>query len=250
MLRAIAEDVWAYGGNIKMPFGRLPSRTTVVRRADGGLVIHSPLAFDDAAAREIDALGEVRALVAPSCLHHLFLKAATERWPRASVLGAPGLEKKLSGLPFTPLPRSGVAPEIGDDLGVRLVEGVPYITEHVFLHARSRTLIVTDLLFNVHEVRGFALKVFLWLGGAYKKTAQDHVWRVLVRDRAAAARSVADVLAWDFERVVVAHGDVIEGDAKDRARRALAWMGAGATPVLPAASPAEAREAGKPSAEA
>ncbi|WP_157906438.1 MULTISPECIES: hypothetical protein [Sorangium] len=34
--------------------------------------------------------GEERALVAPSRLHHLFLKAASERWPRASVLGAPG----------------------------------------------------------------------------------------------------------------------------------------------------------------
>ncbi|XYH99437.1 DUF4336 domain-containing protein [Sorangium sp. So ce1128] len=229
MLRAIAEDVWAYEKDFRMPVGYLPSRTTVVRRADGGLVIHSPLAFDDDAARAIDALGEVRALVAPSCLHHLFLKAATERWPRASVLGAPGLERKLGGLPFTPLPPSGVAPEIGDDLGVRLVEGVPYIREHVFLHARSRTLIVTDLLFNVHEVRSFGMKVFLWLGGAWKKTAQDHVWRLLMRDRAAAARSVADVLAWDFERVVVAHGDIVEEDAKERLRKALAWLGPRAT---------------------
>ncbi|WP_437910498.1 DUF4336 domain-containing protein [Sorangium sp. So ce327] len=234
MLRAIAEEVWAYERDFRLPFGDLPARTTVVRRADGGIVIHSPLAFDDDTAREIDALGEVRALVAPSCLHHVFLRAATERWPRASVLGAPGLEKKLSGLRFTPLPRSGVAPEIGDDLGVRLVEGVPYIAEHVFLHARSRTLIVTDLLFNVHEARSFAMKVFLWVGGVWRKTAQDHVWRVLMRDRGAAARSVADVLAWDFERVVVAHGDVIEGEAKDRTRRALAWMGAGAGRLLPA----------------
>lgn len=229
MLRAIAEDVWAYEKDLRMPFGYLPSRTTLVRRADGGLVIHSPLAFDDDAARAIDALGEVRALVAPSCLHHLSLRAATERWPRASVLGAPGLERKLAGLPFTPLPPSGVAPEIGDELGVRLVEGVPYITEHVFLHARSRTLIVTDLLFNVHEVRSFGMKVFLWLGGAWKKTAQDHVWRLLMRDRAAAARSVADVLAWDFERVVVAHGDIVEDDAKARLKKALAWIGPRAT---------------------
>ncbi|WP_437729067.1 DUF4336 domain-containing protein [Sorangium sp. So ce861] len=234
MLRTIAEDVWAYEKDFRMPVGDLPARATVVRRADGGIVLHSPLAFDDATAREIDALGEVRAIVAPSRLHHVYVKAATERWPRASVLGAPGLEKKLSGVPFAPLPRSGVAPELGDDLTVRLVEGVPYISEHVFLHARSRTLIVTDLLFNVHEVRNFGMKAFLWLGGAWKKTAQDHVWRVLVRDRAAAARSVADVLAWEFERVVVAHGDVIEGDAKDRARRALAWMGRGAASLPPA----------------
>jgi hypothetical protein len=234
MLRAIADDVWAYERDLRLPVGFLPSRATVVRRADGGIIIHSPLAFDDATARAIDALGEVRALVAPSCLHHLFLKAATERWPHASVLGAPGLEKKLRGLRFSPLPRAGVAPEIGDDLAVRRVEGVPYITEHVFLHARSRTLIVTDLLFNVHEVRGFGMKIFLWLGGAWKKTAQDRVWRVLIRDRAATSRSVADILAWDFERVVIAHGDVIDNDAKYRTRAALAWIGGGAALLPPA----------------
>jgi hypothetical protein len=48
----------------------------------------------------------------------------------------------------------------------------------------------------------------------------------LVRDRAAAASSVARVLGWDFARVVVAHGDVLEGDGRRAVEDATRWMGA------------------------
>lgn len=226
MLRPIADDIWVYDGSVQMPVGPLHARATVVRRRDRALVIHSPLAFDDLTVAQIDALGEVRALVAPSRLHSMFLRAASARWPRASVLAAPGLAAKLTDLPFTPLPRTGTAPELGDDLLVRRIEGVPFIDEHVFLHPPSRTLIVTDLVFNVHAAQTFGMKAFLWIGGAWKRTAQDYFWRLLRRDRAAAAASVADILAWDFERVLVAHGDIIEGDAHARLARALAWLGA------------------------
>lgn len=225
MLRSITDDIWVYDGSVNMPVGPLHARATVVRRRDGGLVIHSPLAFDDPAAAQIDALGPVRALIAPSRLHSMFLRAACARWPHASVLAAPGLATRLADLPFTPLPRAGTSPELGDELLIRRVEGVPFIDEHVFLHLPSRTLIVTDLVFNVHAAQGFGMKAFLWVGGAWKRTAQDYFWRLLRRDRAAAARSVADILAWDFERVIVAHGDIIEGDARARMARALAWLG-------------------------
>jgi len=228
MLRTIADDVFAFENDLRMPVGPMPARTTILRRADGGLIVHSPLAIDDDTARAIDAVGEVRALVAPSKLHWMFLQAASERWPRASVLGPPGLEKKLPDLAFTPLPATGAAAELGADVAIRLVEGVPYLAEHVFLHARSRTLVVTDLVFNVHEAKTFGMKAFLWVGGAWKKTAQDRVWRVLTKNRAAAARGAEEILRWDFDRVVLAHGELIDSDAKARMEDALAWMRKGA----------------------
>src|SRR5688572_9253937 len=101
MLRPITDDIWGFEKDIRLPGGmNLPSRATIVRQADGGIIVHSPLAFDDATAKSIDALGEVKALVAPSCIHYLYLKASMERWPKAHVLAAPGLEKKMSGLSF------------------------------------------------------------------------------------------------------------------------------------------------------
>ena len=143
----------------------LPSRATIVRLRDGSLVLHSPLAIDDATAMRIDALGEVRFLLAPNCMHWMFLKAAKKRYPNARVFGAPV--------------------------------------------------------------------------GAHDKLAQSRVWRLLVRDRAAAARSVSNILRWDFERLVVAHGHFVSDDARERAYQALSWMAGDQLPVLEGASNAD-----------
>jgi hypothetical protein len=223
MLDRIAEDVFAFTDDLRLPGGMLlPSRTTLVRRG-GRVLVHSPLAIDDARAAEIEALGEVDAIVAPSKIHFLFLEKAIARWPRARVWGARGLETKAKGVAFEPLPPSGAM----EGLCVRKIEGFPYIEEHVFLHEPSRTLVVTDLVFNVHEARGIGMPLYLRMVGAWKKTAQSVLWRMLSRDKPAAKRTVADVLAWEIDRVVMAHGDPFEGEAKATLCAALAWLTAG-----------------------
>jgi hypothetical protein len=233
MFRRIGDDIWSHESDVIVPGGmHLPSRTTIVRLAGGGLVLHSPLAIDDATAKSIDALGEVRFLVAPNCLHWMFLKAAKKRYPSARVFGAPGVEKKLGVFPFELLPEAGHIEGIGEDLHVVRVQGVPFMSEHAFFHPRSRSLIVTDLVFNVRHCRGFMMNLFLRLVGAHEKAAQSRVWRFLVKDRAAAAGSVSKILGWEFDRVVVAHGDVVSDDARESARLALSWMTGGGSPRL------------------
>lgn len=202
----------------------LPTRMTVLRRPEGGLVLHSPLAIDVALAKAIDERGEVKAIVAPNVLHHLFLKAAAERYPKATVLAPPGLEKKVPGLRYEPLPPSGGVSGLGEGFRVRRIEGVDKMAEHVFLHEASRSLLVTDFMFNVERTRGFTMKFFLWMMGAWGRPAQSRMWKLLAKDRAAAGRSAAEVLDWSFDRVVVGHGDVVAVDAKEHVAAATAWM--------------------------
>lgn len=225
MLRALTNDVWTFDRDLRVAAGfYMPARSTIVRLSNGKLVVHSPLAplaMDDATARSIEALGEVTALVAPNCLHWLSLQAAAVRWPRARVFGAPGLERKKVGIAFTSLPSNGA---FEDELMVRRVEGMPNLFEHVFLHPSSRTLIVTDLVFNVHRCRGFAMPLALRCVGAWKKLAQSRALRFMTKDRERAAHSVLDVLAWDFDRLIMAHGDIVESDARQKLADALAWM--------------------------
>jgi len=40
------------------------------------------------------------------------------------------------------------------------------------------------------------------------------------RDKPAARQSLRNILQWAFERVIVAHGDLIESDARQRVERA------------------------------
>lgn len=228
MLQPIAEDLWVQDTNLRLPGGlRLPSRATIVRLPGRKLLLHSPLAIDDATAEELEALGEVAFVVAPSCLHWMFVRGAMERYPQARVFGAPGLEQKLGGLAFAHLPETGRIDGV-DGVRVERIQGAPAMTEHVFLHEPSRSLVVTDLMFNVHRCDSVGMRVVLRLVGAWDRTAQSAAWRWFVKDRAAAARSARRVLDLDFERVVVAHGDVVEDDARERTRRALAWMTSGA----------------------
>jgi hypothetical protein len=234
-LRSLSPDVFSYADDLRVPGGMLlPSRSTVVRSAKERIAIVSPLGFDDDAARAIDALGEVEALIAPSCIHYLFLKRAIARWPKARVLGAPGLERKIPGVAFEPLPTTGDIEVLGGELRVREIEGVPYIREHVLLHARSRSLLVTDLVFNVHEARGFGMPIFLRVVGAWKKTAQSRMWRLFVKDRVAAGASLAEVLSWSFDSVVMAHGEPVTSEARERLAGALTWLTSAHRAALPA----------------
>jgi hypothetical protein len=232
-LKPIAEGVWGHDGAVTVSPGmRMPARGTIVRLADGGLLLHSPLRIDDDVASEIDALGVVRLIVAPSCLHWTFVKSALERYPGARVLGAPGLDSKLTAkakVAFEALPTRGGLDPAGS-LEVELVGGAPSLNEHAFFHAPSRTLLVSDLIFNVNEGESFGMGLVLRVVGAHHRVAQSRMWRLLAKDRAAAAESASRILGWQFDRVVVAHGDVIADDAHERARVALSWMTRGAEP--------------------
>ena len=176
MLKRIADDVWAHEKDIALAGGmRMPCRSTILRLPDGRLVVHSPLAIDDATAKELDAIGDVRFLVAPNCVHWMFLKAAKERYPKARVFGSPGLAKKLGSFAFEPLPESGASTALtasasSASRALRAWRSTRSST------SRRRSLLVTDLMFNVHECGSFGMRLFLRVVGAWKKTTQSRMW--------------------------------------------------------------------------
>jgi hypothetical protein len=48
--------------------------------------------------------------------------------------------------------------------------------------------------------------------------------RLLIRDRAAARRSVEKLLQWNFDRVIVTHGEVLETGGHERVAAAFAFL--------------------------
>ena len=83
MLKPFAEHVWTESRRAKFLGVETGTRMTVVRLSDGGLFVHSPVALDLETRREVDALGEVRAVVAPSVFHHLFVGEWMAAYPKA-----------------------------------------------------------------------------------------------------------------------------------------------------------------------
>lgn len=151
---------------------------------------------------------QVRTLVAPSLLHHLHLATAKELAPHAELWGPPGLEDKLEGLGPVKTFGRDVWP-YDAELAVEVIEGAPKRNEVVFLHRPTRTLYTADLVFNVHSPSGLLAPLAYRAMGIHDRFAVSRMWRHWVSDRAAFDRSIARVLAWDFDRVAMAHGDIV-----------------------------------------
>lgn len=202
----------------------VPARMTVLPLGERRLALVSPIPIDDALAARLRELGEVELLIAPNLLHHLYLAAAASRYPNARVLAPPGLAAKRPGLRID-VPLAGPLPQaLVGSVDVVRIEGAPSIDEFVLFHRATRTLVVTDLVFNMVRPRGLLPNLVLALMGVRGKLASSRAVRFLVRDRAAAAASVQRVLALDIETLVVAHGDIVREDARARLAHALAWL--------------------------
>lgn len=177
--------------------------------------ILSPLPMSSSVRQCVDALRPVCALVVPNLFHHLFLRAAHQAYPGATVFAPRGLERKQPTVVYKVLPDEGPLPVLGDDLEVRLIRGAPAVEEHLFFHRPSRTLILTDPLFHVRSASSWKTRAFLRLMCAYGRPAQTRLWGWFVRDRRAFGEGLREVLDWPFERVVMAHGEpIVEAPAQ------------------------------------
>jgi hypothetical protein len=94
------------------------------------------------------------------------------------------------------------------------MRGAPKVNEVVFFHPRSRTLILTDLAFNVTGSVPFLLRVFILINGVVGRLAISRLMKAMYRDRGSARPGAEKILAWDFDRITLCHGDVIESGAK------------------------------------
>lgn len=226
-LRQISDGLHTCEDQRDLPGGlRLPIRTTVVELRGGGVLVHSPTPLDDALAAAVGALGPVKHLVAPSLLHHVSLSAWQQRFPEAALWAPAGLARKRPDLRIDR--RLGTSGEEGPPWGSAFeplpLAGCPSLAEVVFFHAASKTLVCSDLLFNIRAPETRATRVVLALMGTNGKLAMSRAWWRYARDRAALAASLERVLARDFVRLLPGHGEVFESpDAPAVCRAALAW---------------------------
>ncbi len=223
-LRQLDDDLWVVDAPFSVLGLSIGTRMTVIRLADGSLFLHSPSQLSSVLCAELEALGPVRYVVAPNKVHHLFVSDYATAFPDAKRFAAPGLEKKRSELDFH-FVLGPTAPEAwAGQIEQVLVQGAETISEVVFFHAASRTLLLTDLAFNVQHTDSAWTKIWLKLNGSYQKFGPSRMIRALIRDREAARRSVDEILRWDFDRVIVSHGIVLQQSGKRVVRAAFDWL--------------------------
>ena len=218
-LKPIGAGLWVVDDDNFIGMGAwFPVRMTLVRIGDG-LWCHSPTPIDDALASEMNAIAPVRWIVKGNAFHGKWLAATQARWPDARV--------------YEGGPRPA---EWASELDAEEIAGCPKLAETAYLHRASRSLIVTDLFFNMHEAKTWLMPWILRMAGAWQKTAQSRVMRTQVKDKAAAGASIERILSWEFERAIPTHGRIVEEGARAALANALWWMRGGLR-VLSAGGP-------------
>ncbi|MGF6148302.1 Uncharacterised protein [Kingella potus] len=226
----------ADGGEIRMSFPlgiKIPfsTRMTVVRLSDGGLWCHSPIAPAPELLAQIDALGEVRHLVSPNKIHYAHIAAWKARYPQAKAWASAGVRERAAaqGMAVSfDADLGGDAPEEwADDLAQMPFAGSRVMTETVFFHRASRTLILADLIENFETAKfpgRFWAGVVKLAGIADPDGKAPADWRATFKDKAAARACLERILAWRPEKIILAHGRCYEANAVAELERAFRWL--------------------------
>lgn len=195
----------------------LGTRMTLLETA-GGWLVHSPVRVDPAV---LAPLGPPRWVVAPNKLHHLWVGP----WIDAGVAAwaAPGLPEKRPDLRFSGVLGIDRSP-FGEDVSVFPMGCFALANEVVLLHRPSRTLVVTDLVFHFSPAAPWLTRAAMACLCGYPGCRTTLLERVGF-DRARARREIGLLLEQDFDRLIMAHGEVIETGGKDALRGAMAWLG-------------------------
>ena len=103
-------------------------------------------------------------------------------------------------------------------LGARSMEN-----EVVFHHRASGTLVCADMLFNLENHPSRLTRIVAFMIGNRGPSA-TFLERLMIRDRVAAREQIGRMLEWDADRIVLAHGDIVESGGCEVLRSAYAWL--------------------------
>jgi len=224
MLRELATDLWVLERPQRFWGLEVGTRMTVIRLADGSLLLHSPVSLDRELRRELDSRGEVRYAVAPNRFHHLYVGEVARNYAGVRTWVGPGVEHKRLDLEIAGVLDDEAPAEWRSQVDQLVFRGRPLENEVVFFHRASRTLILCDLAFNFGPRAPWFTRLVARLLGSYQRFGPSRLDPFLIRDRAAARACMERILTWDFDRVVVTHGEVLESGGREALRGGYAWL--------------------------
>jgi hypothetical protein len=231
MLRAIDGNLWVVEQPFKYFGLEVGTRMTIVRLNSGDLVAISPIKIDSETIEQINRIGEVKYIIAPNLYHHLFIKDFRSIYPAAQLWATSSLAQKKPDLAID-LQIVDLQNHLFDEIDYLLFDGFQTLyfngytplNEYVFLHRASRTLILTDTAFYFDDRFVPLTQLIAKLMGGYKLLRPSLLEKLATRDKIAVKKSVEKVLAWDFDRVIMAHGSIVETGGRRQFKSGYDWF--------------------------
>jgi hypothetical protein len=215
-LEQLSPELWIRDGEwYETTFRR---RMTVMALSQGELIIHNPFILKDEDLKSLTSLGKIVAIVAPNIFHGDEAGWMAEKLPEAKVfVPAAAFEKLKKKIRVDGTLEKNWPNQWSSDLTCLPMEGMRILHESVFFHRPSRTLVLTDLVFNLRPEdfkNNIERKLMNWnrVGTKFGPSwLCDHLF---TKDKHARQRSVQKILSWDFDRIVMNHGHIVQTGGK------------------------------------
>lgn len=235
-LKAVAPDLWVVDGPVvrmAFPGGSLPfpTRMVVVRLRSGALWIHSPTELTPELREQIEAIGPVAHLISPNAIHYAWIPQWAAAWPDAIAWASPGVRERAASQHIEVHFQADLGEEPPEawagEIDQIVFHGSRVLTEVVFHHRASRTVLLADLIENFEPERVHGpLRWLVRLAGAADPDGKTPIdlrsswWGHKAEGRACRDR----LLAWEPERVILAHGRWYPSNGTEELRRAFRWL--------------------------
>ena len=218
----VPNSIWYAQQSLHFGPIKIQTRMTVIRLQDGALWVHSPIEPTTNLLAELSSLGEVRYVLAPNRTHHLFFRRFLKSFPQARGFVAPGLAEKVNDLsqyPVVPTPEPWQ-----DELQSWFIDGLPVLSETVWFHEYTGTLLLTDLLFCFGTNNTGLATLVARLLGVYDRLGMSLTMKLMTKDKQALRRSIEPLLSLPVQRIVLAHDQIIEEQPTIRLKEAFEWL--------------------------
>jgi hypothetical protein len=197
---------------------------TILRLSDGSLLLYSPLALTLERRAAIQALGPVAHLYAPNLYHHLWIGEWASAFPSARLHAPAGLARKRRDLRIDRFHAAVPEPAFAGVIDELRIDGFR-LEESVLVYRPARTLVVADLVHNIGRPRHRWTKFYARTMGFYDRVALSRMIRwTAFSDRAAARRSLDEVLALSFDGLIVGHGTPLATGGREAVAAAYTWL--------------------------
>lgn len=231
---------------------KIGGRGTIVKLRDNSLAVFSPVALTDTVKQQMQEelqSTDVKYITALDREHHIFLESWHKEWPQAIVIGPDSLPEARDKQGYFKIPQdrwklfkkgdqsSWTVDETFDAEFDREYNAAHANHELLFNHKPSRTLIEADVMFNLPATEQFSktgqsptsglltrLMCYINSTSGEAKAQKRFIWYgISAMDRKGFNASVSRVSAWDFDRIIPCHGDVIEKDGKGIFDKIMRW---------------------------
>ena len=226
VLKNIDKDIWIFEGKA-VSFYTMPytTRMTVIRINKNELWIQSPCELSIELIVELKQIGNVKYILSPNKIHHIYMQDWQEEFPNAKLYSSPGLEEKRKDIKFNSELKNNPEPEWEKEIKQMIFYGSSIMEEVIFLHKKSKTLILGDLIENFDENHFSGIKKIIakWVG-ILAPNGKAPVDLRFTFNKKTAGESFNRMMEWNFEKIILSHGIWIKENGKEFAKKSFRWV--------------------------